>query len=214
MPDFDEMNRSQNIESSVSFALRQSSAFLKKHRFVILSCIVVLSAVAVIESLSGRSLLGPDGHFGWWDGDVWSSENSQRVADAYSFSHIIHGMLFYGFLWLVARRLPVKYRFLIALLIEAGWELLENSPLIINRYREATIALGYVGDSVLNSVCDVGMMSLGFLTARFTRVWVIVATIIVLELGCLWWIRDNLTLNILMLVHPVQSVKAWQSEGH
>ncbi len=214
MPDFDEMNRSQNIESSVSFALRQSSVFLKKHRFVILSCIVVLSAVAVIESLSGRSLLGPDGHFGWWDGDVWSSENSQRVADAYSFSHIIHGMLFYGFLWLVARRLPVKYRFLIALLIEAGWELLENSPLIINRYREATIALGYVGDSVLNSVCDIGMMSLGFLTARFTRVWVIVATIIVLELGCLWWVRDNLTLNILMLVHPVQSVKAWQSEGH
>lgn len=135
-----------------------------------------------------RLLLGPDGHFGWWDGDIWSSENSQRVADAYSFSHIIHGMLFYGFLWLVARRLPVKYRFLIALLIEGGWELLENSPFIINRYREATIALGYVGDSVLNSVCDIGMMALGFLAARFTRVWAIVATIIVLELGCLWWV--------------------------
>lgn len=188
--------------------------FLIKQRYVILSCIVILSAVAAIELFSGRSLFGPDGHFGWWDGDIWSSENSQRVADAYSFSHIIHGMLFYGFLWLVARRLPVRYRFLLALLIEAGWELLENSPLIINRYREATIALGYVGDSVLNSVCDVGMMALGFLVARFTRVWAIVAIIIVLELGCLWWVRDNLTLNILMLAHPVQSVKAWQSEGH
>jgi hypothetical protein len=188
--------------------------FLIKQRYVILSCVVILSAVAAIELFSGRSLFGPDGHFGWWDGDIWSSENSQRVADAYSFSHIIHGMLFYGFLWLVARRLPVRYRFLLALLIEAGWELLENSPLIINRYREATIALGYVGDSVLNSVCDVGMMALGFLVARFTRVWAIVAIIIVLELGCLWWVRDNLTLNILMLAHPVQSVKAWQSEGH
>jgi len=204
-------SNSGTLSRSVRWAV---SAFLEKHRFVILSLLAVLTAVAAIESFSGRSLLGPDGRFGWWDGDIWSSENSQRVADAYSFSHIIHGMLFYGFLWLTARRLPVKYRFLIALLIEAGWELLENSPIIINRYREATIALGYVGDSVLNSVCDVGMMALGFLAARLTKVWVIVVTIIVLELGCLWWVRDNLTLNVLMLVYPVQSVKAWQSEGH
>jgi len=202
-----------HLVNTISEPCKCGAAFLKRQRFVILSCLVVFSAVAAIERFSGRSLLGPDGHFGWWDSDIWSSENSQRVADAYSFSHIIHGMLFYGFLWLVARRLPVKYRFLIALLIEGGWELLENSPLIINRYREATIALGYVGDSVLNSVCDIGMMALGFLAARFTRVWAIVATIIVLELGCLWWVRDNLTLNVLMLVHPVQSVKAWQSEG-
>lgn len=208
------MNRPQNNEKHDNFAMRTCLAFLKKHRFVLLSCMVVLVAVAAIECLSGRSLFGPDGRFGWWDGDVWSSENSQRVADAYSFSHMIHGMLFYGFLWLVARRLPVRCRFLLALLIEAGWELLENSPLIINRYREATIALGYVGDSVLNSVCDVGMMALGFLIARFSRVWAIVVMIIVLELGCLWWVRDNLTLNVLMLVYPVQSVKAWQSEGH
>ena len=208
------MNSPPNDGTCGRFALRRGWAFLKKQRFIILSCVAVLSTVAAIECLSGRSLLGPDGHFGWWDGDIWSSENSQRVADAYSFSHMIHGMLFYGFLWLVARRLPVKYRFLLALIIEGCWELLENSPLIINRYREATIALGYVGDSVLNSACDVGMMALGFLFARFTRVGAIVATIIVLELGCLWWVRDNLTLNVLMLAHPVQSIKAWQAEGH
>jgi hypothetical protein len=190
------------------------AAFLKKNRFVIASSLFILAAVAVIELASGRSPLGPDGRFGWWDGDVWSSENSQRVADAYSFSHIIHGLLFYGFLWLVARRLPRRHRFLIALIAEAGWELLENSPIIINRYREATISLGYVGDSVLNSVCDVLMMALGFLIARFARVWVVVALIVVLELGCLWWVRDNLTLNVLMLTHPVPSIKAWQSEGH
>lgn len=197
-------------------------AFLKKHRFVIISMIVVFALVAIIEICSGRSLLGPDGHFGWWDSDVWSSENSQRVADAYSFSHIIHGMLFYGFLWLIWKKLPTrlkekfprKYWFLVALLIEAGWELLENSPIIINRYREATIALGYVGDSVLNSVCDVGMMALGFLIARFSKVWVVILLIVVFELGCLWWVRDNLTLNVLMLVHPSESIKVWQSEGH
>lgn len=188
--------------------------FFKKHRFVIISMIAVFGLVATVEIHSGRSLLGPDGKFGWWDNNVWSSENSQRVADAYSFSHIIHGMLFYGFLWLVARKLPLKYRFLAALIIEAGWELLENSPLIINRYREATIALGYVGDSVLNSVCDVGMVAIGFLIARYSKVWVTIALILAMELGCLFWVRDNLTLNVLMLVHPVQSIKDWQSEGH
>ena len=199
---------------SGSASIARCGQFLRQHRFVILSCVSVFAAVALLELASGRSPLGPDGRFGWWDGDVWSSENSQRVADAYSFSHIIHGMLFYGFLWLIARRLPIKFRFLIALLVEAGWELLENSPFIINRYREATIALGYVGDSVLNSVCDIGFMALGFLIARLTRLWLIVVLIVGMELGCLWWVRDNLTLNVLMLVHPVQSIKAWQSEGH
>jgi len=188
--------------------------FLTRNRFVLLSLLGVFAALATVELLCGRSPLGPDGHFGWWDGDIWSSENSQRVADAYSFSHLIHGMLFYGFLWLVARRAPLKFRFLIALLIEAGWELLENSPLIINRYRAETIAQGYVGDSVLNSVSDVGMMAIGFLIARISRLWLVVVLIVSMELGCLWWVRDNLTRNVVMLVHPVSAIKAWQSEGH
>lgn len=188
--------------------------FIKKHRFIIISIIFVFGTVATIELLSGRSPLGPDGHFGWWDNNIWGNETSQRVADVYSFSHIIHGMLFYGFLWFVFRKMPLKYRFLIALLIEGGWELLENSPIIIDRYRSATIALGYAGDSVLNSVCDIGMMALGFLIARWTKVWVIICLIIIMEVGCLLWVRDNLTLNVLMLVYPSQSIRTWQSEGH
>jgi len=187
--------------------------FIKTYRVAIIGGLIILGIVAIVELFSGRSLFGPDGRFGWWDNNIWSSENSQRVADAYSFSHIIHGILFYAFLWLVARKLPLKYRFLIALVIEAGWELLENSPLIINRYREATIALGYVGDSVLNSVSDVVMVVIGFLFARFSKIWISIALIIIMELGCLFWVRDNLTLNVLMLVHPVESVKIWQSEG-
>ncbi len=188
--------------------------FFKKHYFVILSTIIICGVVLIIELYLGRSFFGPDGHFGLWDGNVWGSENSQRVADAYSFSHIIHGLLFYAFLWLVARKLPVKYRLVIALIIEAGWELLENSPLIIDRYREATIALGYVGDSVINSVSDILMMVLGFVLARYFKIWISVALIVIFELGCLFWIRDNLTLNVIMLIHPIEAIKAWQSVGH
>jgi hypothetical protein len=189
-------------------------SFLKKYKFVIIGSIIVLAGLAYLELHSGRSFFGPDGKFGWWDGNIWGNENSQRVADAYSFSHIIHGMLFYAFLWLVARRVPVKYRFVIALVMEAGWELLENSHFIIDRYRAATIAQGYLGDSVLNSMSDVVMVGIGFLMARFSRVWVTVMLIIAMELGCLFWIRDNLTLNVVMLVHPIDSLKVWQSEGH
>jgi hypothetical protein len=161
----------------------------------------------------GRSPLGPDGKFGLWEGDIWSSENSQRFADPYSFSHLVHGMLFYGFLWLVARKLPVRYRLLIALALEAGWEMLENSPLIINRYRETTIALGYTGDSVLNSLSDILMMTLGFLFAFRMRPRVTVAVIIAMEVGCVLWVRDNLTLNIIMLIHPMEALKTWQMAG-
>jgi hypothetical protein len=187
---------------------------IKKYRYLILINGGILLAVAIIEFYMGRLPLGPDGKFGWWDGNVWGSENSQRLTDAYSLSHIIHGIIFYFGLWLVARRLPAQYRLVLALIIEAGWEILENSPLIINRYRETTISLGYMGDSILNSTSDIVMMALGFIIARYSRLTTTLALVIILELGCLWWIRDNLTLNIIMLVHPIESIKHWQELGH
>ena len=188
--------------------------YLKQYRWIIGIFIAVFVLTAGIELWMGRSPLGPDGKFGLWDGDIWSGENSQRFADPYSFSHLVHGILFYGFLWLVARKLPVRYRLLMALAVEAGWELLENSPLIINRYREATIALGYTGDSVFNSLSDVLMMAIGFLFAARARTWISVAVIIAMEVGCALWVRDNLTLNIIMLIHPFDAIKAWQMGGH
>lgn len=188
--------------------------FIKRYRVVIIGLILVMVITGTIEYWTGRSLLGPDGMFGWWDGNIWGSENSQRVADAYSFSHVIHGMGFYAFLWLVARRVPMRYRFVMALVLEALWELLENSPIIIDRYRAATIAQGYVGDSVLNSVSDVAMAGIGFVITKYSKIWVTVALIIAMEVGCLLWIRDNLTLNIVMLIHPIESLKTWQSVGH
>ena len=189
-------------------------SFIKEYKYIILGAILILLIVGGIELSTGRSFFGPDGKFGFWEADVWSSENSQRVADAYSFSHIIHGIAFYAFLWLVARRVPMKYRFLMALAMEGGWELLENSPIIIDRYRAVTISLGYVGDSVLNSVSDVLMVALGFYIARFSKFWVSVMLVILMEVGCLFWVRDNLTLNIIMLAYPLESIKDWQSVGH
>jgi hypothetical protein len=189
------------------------SRFLKRYKWIISAFIAVLVLTAGVELWMGRSLLGPDGKFGLWDGNIWSSENSQRLADAYSFSHIVHGMLFYAALWLVARKLPLRHRLLIALALEAGWEMLENSPLIINRYREATISLGYVGDSVLNSLSDVLMMTIGFLFAFRVPARVSVAAVILMEIGCALWVRDDLTLNIIMLIHPVDAIKHWQMAG-
>jgi len=189
------------------------SARLKRDKWMVLAFVAVIVLTGGLELGMGRSLLGPDGRFGLWEGNIWSSACSQRLVDPYSLSHIVHGMLFYCALWLVARQLPARQRFLVAVLLEAGWEILENSPFIVNRYRQVTIALGYDGDSVLNSLSDVVMMSLGFLLAFRLRPWITVAMLIAMEVGCAFWIRDNLTLNIVMLLHPVEAIKAWQMTG-
>jgi hypothetical protein len=158
----------------------------------------------------GRSPLGPDGKIGLWEGNIWSSECSQRLLDPYSLSHIAHGILFYSLLWTLGRKIPLRPRLTVAVLLEAGWELLENSPIIINRYRQETMALGYDGDSIVNSISDILMMMFGFLLAHRLRPWLTVLLLVGMEVGCLLWIRDNLTLNVIMLVHPVQAIKTWQ----
>lgn len=137
--------------------------------------------------------------------------NSQHIADWYTLSHIIHGFLFYLAGSLILKRRPPGERLILAVAIEAAWEVFENSPMVIDRYREATIALGYAGDSIINSVSDVAFMALGFAFARRVPVWVTVIVAIAFELVALLAIRDNLTLNILMLVAPIDAIKAWQA---
>lgn len=176
--------------------------------------LLLILLAASIEAAMGRSMFGPDGAFGWWDGNIWGAENSQRVADIYSLTHFLHGIIFYFLLWLVARKLPVPARLLLAIAIEGAWEIAENSPIIIDRYRAVTVSLGYVGDSVLNSACDVVFMAFGFLFASRVMASISVATILASELFCLWLVRDNLALNIIMLIHPIESIRLWQSAGH
>lgn len=171
--------------------------------------LVVLVVAALVLLSFGRPAICTCGTIILW-GHV-GPEQSQMLADWYTPSHIVHGFLFYGLLHLAAPRWPVERRFAVALIVEAVWEVFENTPLIIDRYREATIALGYSGDSILNSASDIVVMALGFWAARRFPLWVSVAVVVLLELIPLIAIRDNLTLNILMLVAPSDVVRTWQA---
>jgi len=172
-------------------------------------CGLIVVAAAAYLLLAGRPPICTCGYVELWHGAI-DSGNSQHLSDWYSPSHLIHGFLFYAFGWLLLRARPVGERLVIATLIEAAWEIAENSPFVIDRYRTATIALGYSGDSVLNSLSDIGMMMLGFLLARKLPLWGSIAVCLGFELLTLAVIRDNLTLNVLMLIWPIEAIKIWQ----
>jgi len=183
---------------------------LSKRYLTLAAGVVVLTALILLAM--GRVPICDCGYVKAWHGVVSSSENSQHLSDWYTFSHIIHGFGFYGLFWLIGRRFgwPLDLRLVLAIALESGWEILENTPLIINRYRATTIALDYYGDSVLNSIADIGWMTLGFGLASRLPVWLIVVLTVVMEVAVGLWIRDNLTLNIIQLVYPLESILRWQ----
>jgi Protein of unknown function (DUF2585) len=174
------------------------------------AALMIVVSAAVVLWLLGRVPMCTCGTVKLWHGVVNSSENSQHLSDWYTFSHVIHGFGFYGLLWLVARRLPVRWRFVVAVLLEAMWEVAENTPFVIDRYRAATIALDYYGDSVVNSLSDIAAMMVGFALANRLPLLVVLGLAMVMEVVVGAIIRDNLTLNILMLLSPLDAVKQWQ----
>lgn len=177
----------------------------------VLAILAMMASTAMVELWMGRLPFCKCGIIRLWAGNIWSNQASQQFTDPYSFTHILHGVMFYAIIWFVAgKRLPWQTRLLVAVMLECGWEMLENSSLIINRYRTDTVSLGYYGDSILNSMGDICCMMTGFMLAYKLPVRIMVIGALLLDLALLLWIRDSLALNIIMLIHPIAAIKAWQ----
>jgi hypothetical protein len=183
-----------------------------------LTAILVAATLAILFAMD-RPPICECGYVSLWYGDINSSGNSQHLSDWYTPSHIIHGMLFYGLGWLLFTRLGVggptsrKWSFTLAIALEAAWEIIENTPLVIDRYRSVTVNWGYSGDSIINSMADLGWMSFGFWLALKLPVKVPIALAIVMEIVTALVVRDNLTLNVIMLIYPFEAIREWQAMG-
>jgi Protein of unknown function (DUF2585) len=173
----------------------------------------IIVAVGLTEYAMGRVPWCTCGYIKLWHGVIFSSENSQHIFDWYSFTHIIHGIGFYALLWLADRkkRLSFSTKLLIALGLEGAWEILENSSFIIDRYRATAVSLNYYGDSIINSLSDIVAMAAGFYLAYRLPVKWSIGLVIIIELALAYFVRDNLTLNLIMLVHPFQPINNWQA---
>ena len=183
---------------------------LAKYRFQIAAVTSTVIISIILLALLGRVWWCEAGDYAPWSWVVNSRHNSQHLIDPYSFTHILHGIMEFWLIGLVFWKLPMAWRFVLAIFIESSWEVVENTNYIINRYREATISLDYYGDSILNSLADIVCCGLGFLIAYKIRLWWSLAVFVLMELILLFWIRDSLLVNILMLVWPVDGVKQWQ----
>ncbi len=186
---------------------------LRVSKFSALIALLLSLAFIAILFLMDRPPICACGTIKLWHGVVQSSENSQHISDWYTMSHIIHGFIFFGLGRLLLKKWPLGLALCAAILVEGAWEILENSPIIIDRYREVTISYGYAGDSIINSVFDLVWMILGFFMASRLPWKVTVAIALFFEVFTAYMIRDNLALNVLMLVAPIESVKEWQSAG-
>jgi hypothetical protein len=186
---------------------------LTKYRYQIAAVGFIVVAAVIFLSLFGRVWWCEVGDAWPWSWEVWSKHNSQHLIDPYSFTHVLHGILEFWLIGLVFTRMPMAWRFVLAIFIESSWEVAENTDYIINRYREATISLDYFGDSVANSLADIVCCGIGFWIAHKLRFFWSAALFLFAELVLLFWIRDSLILNIIMLVWPIDAVRQWQVGG-
>jgi len=198
------------VETSGEYLARQAGR-VPRTAWIAAGVIGLLVLHACLLWWMGQPWIYEGGYVKLWHGEVASKENSQHLTDWYTLSHIIHGVLLYALLALLFPRAPVGVRLLAAVGIEMGWELFENSDMIINRYREQALAQGYFGDSIVNSAGDVLAAMVGFLLASKLPKLGSVALVIALELIALYAIRDSLALNVIQLVHPIQAIGTWQA---
>ncbi len=204
------LNDSMSDNSSQNILATSVKHDGRSHFYALIAIAAVVALTTVQLRLQGRLWWCACGGWNIWSGDVWSSHNSQHLLDPYSFTHVLHGVIFCGLLKRLFPRWQPIWRLLAAVVVECLWEIVENTDFIINRYREATMSLDYFGDSVINSLGDILTCTLGFLLARRIGIWRSVVFFLVTEVILLFWIRDNLFLNIVMLVHPFDAIKAWQ----
>ena len=183
---------------------------ITKYRGQIVATAVIIAIAIAVLNLQGRVWWCEVGDAWPWSWEIWSRHNSQHLIDPYSFSHILHGILEFWLIGLVFWKLPMAWRFVLAIFIESSWEVLENTNQVISRYRETTISLAYFGDSIANSVADIVCCGIGFWIAFKIRLFWSAALFVFTELVLLFWIRDSLLLNILMLIWPIEAVKQWQ----
>jgi hypothetical protein len=176
--------------------------------------LVVVALAAFVLHLQGRLWICACGHVRLWTSAAWSSETSQHLFDPYSFTHILHGVMFCGLLTLIVPRVQIVWRLFLGVLMEAVWEIIENSASVIQRYRDATASLGYQGDTIINSVGDIIACALGLVVAWRLGWRRSFALVVVIEVALLILIRDSLLLNIVMLIYPMDWLKAWQAAGH
>ena len=186
--------------------------FISNQRLWPWLAIAILFVAAVVQlRYQGRLWICSCGYLLFWAGDIWSADNSQHWSDPYSFTHILHGFVFLGMLaWAIPRYLTTSWALGVALFIEALWEVIENTEFVIQRYREATAAIGYTGDTIVNSMGDIILCGLGFGLALYLGFRRSLIVFVVTELILLFWIRDSLLLNVVMLIYPIEAIRAWQ----
>ena len=192
---------------------------LVPHRNAVIATLALVALAVAILFAMDRPPICTCGYIELWHGTVQSSGNSQHITDWYSPSHFTHGLIMYFVAWLLWRKWklfggrPARWALPIAVVVDAAWEVVENSPMIIDRYRAVTISWGYSGDSIINSASDIGWMIAGFMLATRLPAWASAALVVFFELLTLWTIRDNLTLNVIMLFWPVEAIRQWQGMG-